>query len=160
MGRNDDQIRCSFCNKSQAQVKKLIAGPNDTYICDECVEVCSEIIEEEMAYDENDSWTPFSDINLLKPEEIKEFLDDYVIGQDEAKKVLSVAVYNHYKRVNASLSDDDGTELQKIVPNFSILHEVSLVEGMKELMPVYCVIGKIPIVRNISNKIIVVEKRG
>ena len=60
MGRNDDQIRCSFCNKSQAQVKKLIAGPNDTYICDECVEVCSEIIEEEMAYDENDSWTPFS----------------------------------------------------------------------------------------------------
>lgn len=86
MGRNDDQIRCSFCNKSQAQVKKLIAGPNDTYICDECVEVCSEIIEEEMAYDENDSWTPFSDINLLKPEEIKEFLDDYVIGQDEAKR--------------------------------------------------------------------------
>ena len=111
MGRNDDQIRCSFCNKSQAQVKKLIAGPNDTYICDECVEVCSEIIEEEMAYDENDSWTPFSDINLLKPEEIKEFLDDYVIGQDEAKKVLSVAVYNHYKRI-LSAKDVD-VELQK-----------------------------------------------
>ena len=111
MGRNDDQIRCSFCNKSQAQVKKLIAGPNDTYICDECVEVCSEIIEEEMAYDENDSWTPFSDINLLKPEEIKEFLDDYVIGQDEAKKVLSVAVYNHYKRMMAQR--DLGVELNK-----------------------------------------------
>ena len=111
MGRNDDQIRCSFCNKSQAQVKKLIAGPNDTYICDECVEVCSEIIEEEMAYDENDSWTPFSDINLLKPEEIKEFLDDYVIGQDEAKKVLSVAVYNHYKRIMAQR--DLGVELNK-----------------------------------------------
>ena len=111
MGRNDDQIRCSFCNKSQAQVKKLIAGPNDTYICDECVEVCSEIIEEEMAYDENDSWTPFSDINLLKPEEIKEFLDDYVIGQDEAKKVLSVAVYNHYKRIMAHR--DLGVELNK-----------------------------------------------
>ena len=111
MGRNDDQIRCSFCNKSQAQVKKLIAGPNDTYICDECVEVCSEIIEEEMAYDENDSWTPFSDINLLKPEEIKEFLDDYVIGQDEAKKVLSVAVYNHYKRIMAQR--DLGFELNK-----------------------------------------------
>ena len=109
MGRNDDQIRCSFCNK--AQVKKLIAGPNDTYICDECVEVCSEIIEEEMAYDENDSWTPFSDINLLKPEEIKEFLDDYVIGQDEAKKVLSVAVYNHYKRIMAQR--DLGVELNK-----------------------------------------------
>ena len=111
MGRNDDQIRCSFCNKSQAQVKKLIAGPNDTYICDECVEVCSEIIEEEMAYDENDSWTPFSDINLLKPGEIKEFLDDYVIGQDEAKKVLSVAVYNHYKRIMAQR--DLGVELNK-----------------------------------------------
>ena len=111
MGRNDDQIRCSFCNKSQAQVKKLIAGPNDTYICDECVEVCSEIIEEEMAYDENDSWTPFSDINLLKPEEIKEFLDDYVIGQDEAKKVLSVDVYNHYKRIMAQR--DLGVELNK-----------------------------------------------
>ena len=111
MGRNDDQIRCSFCNKSQAQVKKLIAGPNDTYICDECVEVCSEIIEEEMAYDENDSWTPFSDINLLKPEEIKEFLDDYVIGQDEAKKVLSVAVYNHYKRIMTQR--DLGVELNK-----------------------------------------------
>lgn len=111
MGRNDDQIRCSFCNKSQAQVKKLIAGPNDTYICDECVEVCSEIIEEEMAYDENDSWTPFSEINLLKPEEIKEFLDDYVIGQDEAKKVLSVAVYNHYKRIMAQR--DLGVELNK-----------------------------------------------
>ena len=111
MGRNDDQIRCSFCNKSQAQVKKLIAGPNDTYICDECLEVCSEIIEEEMAYDEYDSWTPFSDINLLKPEEIKEFLDDYVIGQDEAKKVLSVAVYNHYKRIMAQR--DLGVELNK-----------------------------------------------
>ena len=111
LGRNDDQIRCSFCNKSQAQVKKLIAGPNDTYICDECVEVCSEIIDEEMAYDENDSWTPFSDINLLKPEEIKEFLDDYVIGQDEAKKVLSVAVYNHYKRIMAQR--DLGVELNK-----------------------------------------------
>ncbi len=111
MGRNDDQIRCSFCNKSQAQVKKLIAGPNDTYICDECVEVCSEIIEEEMAYDENDYWTPFSDINLLKPEEIKELHDDYVIGQDEAKKVLSVAVYNHYKRIMAQR--DLGVELNK-----------------------------------------------
>ena len=89
----------------------MIAGPNDTYICDECVEVCSEIIEEEMAYDENDSWTPFSDINLLTPEEIKAFLDEYVIGQDEAKKVLSVAVYNHYKRIMAG--SDLGVDLQK-----------------------------------------------
>lgn len=110
VGRYDDQVRCSFCNKTQAQVRKLIAGPNGTYICDECVDVCAEIIEEEFAYEE-DGWSPFSDINLLKPEEIKEFLDDYVIGQDEAKKVLSVAVYNHYKRIMAQ--KDLGVELNK-----------------------------------------------
>lgn len=110
VGKYDDQVRCSFCNKSQAQVRKLIAGPNGTYICDECVDVCAEIIEEEFAYEE-DGWSPFSDINLLKPEEIKEFLDDYVIGQDEAKKVLSVAVYNHYKRIMAQ--KDLGVELNK-----------------------------------------------
>ena len=81
------------------------------FMFDDCIGICSEIIEEEMAYDENDSWTPFSDINLLKPEEIKEFLDDYVIGQDEAKKVLSVAVYNHYKRIMAQR--DLGVELNK-----------------------------------------------
>lgn len=102
MGRGDDQIRCSFCNKTQAQVRKLIAGPNNTYICDECVDVCTEIIEEELGYEEDDGqWNPFSDINLKKPEEIKAFLDEYVIGQDEAKKVLAVAVYNHYKRIIA-----------------------------------------------------------
>lgn len=108
--RYDDQVRCSFCNKTQAQVRKLIAGPRGTYICDECVDVCAEIIEEEFAYEE-DGWSPFSDINLLKPEEIKEFLDDYVIGQDEAKKVLSVAVYNHYKRITAQKDLD--VELNK-----------------------------------------------
>ncbi len=103
IGKNDDQVRCSFCNKTQNQVRKLIAGPNNTYICDECVEVCSEIIEEEFAFESGDyDSNPFADINLLKPEEIKDFLDDYVIGQDEAKKVLSVAVYNHYKRIMAS----------------------------------------------------------
>lgn len=69
IGRGDDQIRCSFCNKTQAQVRKLIAGPNNTYICDECVDVCTEIIEEELGYDEDDGqWSPFSDINLIKPE--------------------------------------------------------------------------------------------
>lgn len=109
--RNDDQVRCSFCNKTQSQVRKLIAGPNGTYICDECVEVCAEIIEEEMEFENGDGWNPFSDINLLKPEEIKAFLDEYVIGQDEAKKVLSVAVYNHYKRVMAE--KDMGVELAK-----------------------------------------------
>ena len=109
--RNDDQVRCSFCNKTQSQVRKLIAGPNGTYICDECVEVCAEIIEEEMEFENGDGWNPFSDINLLKPEEIKAFLDEYVIGQDEAKKVLSVAVYNHYKRIMAE--KDMGVELAK-----------------------------------------------
>ena len=106
IGKNDDQIRCSFCNKTQNQVRKLIAGPNNTYICDECVDVCAEIIEEEFAYDNNYEVNPFADINLLKPEEIKAFLDDYVIGQDEAKKVLSVAVYNHYKRIRAGRDMD------------------------------------------------------
>ena len=109
--RNDDQVRCSFCNKTQSQVRKLIAGPNGTYICEECVEVCAEIIEEEMEFENGDGWNPFSDINLLKPEEIKAFLDEYVIGQDEAKKVLSVAVYNHYKRIMAE--KDMGVELAK-----------------------------------------------
>lgn len=105
--RTDDrkQLRCSFCNKTQDQVRKLIAGPN-VYICDECIELCSDIIEEEFDTIENDT-----DINLMKPKEIKEFLDQYVIGQDEAKKVLSVAVYNHYKRVLSGKDLD--VELQK-----------------------------------------------
>ena len=87
--RIDDkkQPRCSFCNKTQDQVRKLIAGPN-AFICDECVDICMEIIEDEMEEDQNDA-----DINLLKPVEIKNFLDQYVIGQEQAKKVLSVAVY-------------------------------------------------------------------
>ena len=107
--RGDDVVRCSFCNKTQAQVRKLIAGPNGAYICDECIEVCAEIIDEELGYD---SFDPvLDDINLLKPEEIKAFLDEYVIGQDEAKKVLSVAVYNHYKRIMAGKDLD--VELQK-----------------------------------------------
>jgi endopeptidase Clp ATP-binding regulatory subunit (clpX) len=105
--RVDDrkQLRCSFCNKTQDQVRKLIAGPN-VYICDECIEICSEIIEEE--FDEVES---NSEINLLKPKEIKDFLDQYVIGQDEAKKVLAVSVYNHYKRILAGKDLD--VELQK-----------------------------------------------
>ncbi len=111
VGRNDDQVRCSFCNKTQNQVRKLIAGPNGAYICDECVDVCTEILEEEFEFGDERQWNPFADINLLKPEEIKEFLDEYVIGQDEAKKVLSVAVYNHYKRIMAGR--DLGVELGK-----------------------------------------------
>ena len=104
----EEIVRCSFCGKTQAQVRKIIAGPNDTYICDECVELCSEIIEEELGYEED---MAYDDINLLKPEEIKAFLDEYVIGQERAKKVLSVAVYNHYKRILAGKSLD--VELQK-----------------------------------------------
>jgi len=108
-GRHEEVVRCSFCNKTQAQVGKMIAGPNGVYICDQCVDVCAEIIEEEMGY--MDSEHGYEDINLLKPEEIKAFLDDYVIGQDAAKKVLAVSVYNHYKRI---LSQKDlGVELQK-----------------------------------------------
>jgi ATP-dependent Clp protease ATP-binding subunit ClpX len=112
-GKNvDDKLRCSFCNKTQNQVKKLIAGPNGAYICDECVGICSEILDEEFLDDDKmDESDAGLDINLLKPKEIKEFLDDYVIGQDDAKKVLSVAVYNHYKRI---LSGKDlNVELQK-----------------------------------------------
>lgn len=99
------QPRCSFCNKTQDQVRKLIAGPN-AYICDECIEICSEIIDEE--FDED---PVYDNINLLKPKEIKDFLDQYVIGQEDAKKVLSVAVYNHYKRVMTGRDMD--IELQK-----------------------------------------------
>jgi len=99
------QPRCSFCNKTQDQVRKLIAGPN-AYICDECIEICSEIIDEEF-----DEEPVYDNINLLKPKEIKDFLDQYVIGQEDAKKVLSVAVYNHYKRVMTGRELD--IELQK-----------------------------------------------
>lgn len=106
---SDDQVRCSFCHKTQDQVRKLIAGPDGVFICDECVDICAEIIEEE--YEDEPAADP-TQINLLKPAQIKDFLDDYVIGQEEAKKVLSVAVYNHYKRVTAK-DDDDGVELQK-----------------------------------------------
>ena len=104
-------IRCSFCNKTQGQVRKLIAGPAGVYICDECVDICAEILEEELE-DEEQVEVKHSEINLLKPKQIKEFLDEYVIGQDIAKKVLSVAVYNHYKRVTAP-KDLDDVELQK-----------------------------------------------
>ena len=112
-GKNvDDKLRCSFCNKTQNQVKKLIAGPNGAYICDECVGICSEILDEEFLDDDKmDESDAGLDINLLKPKEIKEFLDDYVIGQDDAKKVLSVAVYNHYKRILSGKDLD--VELQK-----------------------------------------------
>ena len=105
----EQKVRCSFCNKSEDKVRKLIAGPNGVFICDECVEICGEIIEEELDHEEVSGME--DDINLLKPEEIKAFLDEYVIGQDEAKKTLAVAVYNHYKRITAGRDLD--VELQK-----------------------------------------------
>ena len=106
--KTEDIVRCSFCNKTQSQVRKMIAGPSGTYICDDCVALCTEIIEEELDFNDR---AALDDINLLTPEEMKAFLDEYVIGQDEAKKVLSVAVYNHYKRILAE--QDLGVELQK-----------------------------------------------
>lgn len=105
----DDKVRCSFCGKSAKQVHKLIAGLNNTYICDECVELCQEIFAEEMGRQTTEAGTD-ADIRLLKPKEIKDFLDEYVIGQEEAKKVLSVAVYNHYKRITSKIKD---IEVQK-----------------------------------------------
>ena len=106
-----NDIRCSFCNKTQNQVRKLIAGPSGVYICDDCVDICADILEEELQEEEEEE-SVRPDINLLKPVEIRRFLDEYVVGQEEAKKVLSVAVYNHYKRVMAPRDLDD-VELQK-----------------------------------------------
>ncbi|MDQ4004885.1 MAG: AAA family ATPase, partial [Actinomycetota bacterium] len=102
---DSDLLKCSFCGKSQKQVKKLIAGPG-VYICDECIDLCNEIIEEELS---ETSELKLED--LPKPLEIYEFLNDYVIGQETAKKVLSVAVYNHYKRIQVGPQDE--VELQK-----------------------------------------------
>ena len=107
MARNEE-CRCSFCGKPESKVRKLLAGPAGVFICDACLEVCNDIMEEELEYESEKSEF---EINLYKPKEIKEFLDEYVIGQEEAKKVLSVAVYNHYKRVLRS--NDLGVEVQK-----------------------------------------------
>lgn len=105
-GDEKGQLKCSFCGKTQEQVKKLIAGPG-VYICDECIELCNEIIDEELNEEVN-----LDLVNNPKPQEIKEILDQYVIGQDDAKKILSVAVYNHYKRINSDERFED-VELQK-----------------------------------------------
>ena len=99
-------VKCSFCGKSQDQVRKLVAGPG-VYICDECIELCMEIVEEESYHE-----TGLDLAEIPKPRDIKETLDQWVIGQEEAKKILSVAVYNHYKRIYTGNRDDD-IELQK-----------------------------------------------
>ena len=110
IGDGADLLKCSFCGKSQKQVKKLIAGPG-VYICDECIELCNEIIEEELA-----EATEVGLVELPKPKEIFEFLEQYIIGQESAKRALAVAVYNHYKRVQAESAgqrDSDAVELAK-----------------------------------------------
>ncbi len=106
-GDEKGQLKCSFCGKSQEQVRKLVAGPG-VYICDECIELCNEIIEEEFS---EDIEVELKDVP--KPKEIRQILDQYVIGQEEAKKSLSVAVYNHYKRINRTQGKSDEVELQK-----------------------------------------------
>ena len=111
MAKYKNDLRCSFCGKSQDEVRKLIAGPDGVFICNECVDICVGIIEEEYDFDDVD--LDPGEINLLKPVEIKKFLDDYVIGQDAAKKVLAVSVYNHYKRVLAMKNQESEVELQK-----------------------------------------------
>ena len=112
MSNNKKSIRCSFCGKSQDEVERMIAGPG-VYICNECVRVCSSIVEDEI-YDEAElTYTLPDKTELPNPAEIKEILDSYVIGQDEAKKTLAVAVYNHYKRINSKKEKDDDIELQK-----------------------------------------------
>jgi ATP-dependent Clp protease ATP-binding subunit ClpX len=106
-GDGGDLLKCSFCGKSQKQVKKLIAGPG-VYICDECIDLCNEIIEEELSQSTEVNFT-----ELPKPREIYDYLNDYIIGQEQAKKILSVAVYNHYKRVQVGAYGDPDVELQK-----------------------------------------------
>ena len=128
MARNSSsgsgRVCCSFCGKPQDEVMKLIAGPKGVYICDECIGICSDILEEEFG-DVEEAVPSGKDINLLKPVEIKKFLDDYVIGQEAAKKVLAVAVYNHYKRV---MSEDDTDDvvvrliLLRHLPRLSMFH--------------------------------------
>src|SRR5574344_1590911 len=114
---DDSRLKCSFCGKTQDQVKKLIAGP-DVYICDECVELCNEILDEEFFEGkekdaDSQKETAAEEKPIPKPAEIKSHLDEHIVGQDDAKKVLSVAVYNHYKRLKHNKENDNGVEIQK-----------------------------------------------
>lgn len=120
-GKAPIKIKCSFCGKTQDAVRKLIAGPDGIYICDECISLCSEIIEEELYEDDMPDVSNELEINLLKPKEIKAFMDDYVIGQEDAKKTLAVAVYNHYKRVLSRKEEKDGDEVELQKSNILLL---------------------------------------
>lgn len=113
MAKNDKNVRCSFCGKSQSGVDKIVAGPG-VFICNECIKVCNNIIEGEV-YDDTEITYTLNDEKqkLPSPAEIKEILDSYVIGQEDAKKTLAVAVYNHYKRINHPQVNDDDVEIQK-----------------------------------------------
>ena len=132
-GKNNDtnmpMVHCSFCGKTEKQVHKLIAGPNGVYICDECIDLCDEILAEEFQ-DDFDTPDEETEINLLKPKEIKAFLDEYVVGQEDAKKALSVAVYNHYKRIMNGADMDVELQKSKIlnVP-FAIADATTLTEA-------------------------------
>lgn len=112
MSSKDSNIICSFCNKTQDEVIKLVSGPNGIFICDECIELCYQIIDEEVLKDKIEDFK-FEEINVPKPKEIKNTLDEYVIGQDNAKKALAVAVYNHYKRISSNANLKNDIELQK-----------------------------------------------
>ena len=112
MAKNERKIRCSFCGKTQDTVKKIIAGPMGVFICDECIKVCENILETDQYDEEEETYTLAENSKLPTPQEIKNVLDEYVIGQDEAKKTLSVAVYNHYKRIENDDIDND-VEIQK-----------------------------------------------
>ena len=112
----DPNLKCSFCGKTQDQVKKLIAGP-DVCICDECIELCNEILDEELfniKQEEKEASAEFTTDSIPKPQEIKAYLDEHIVGQDDAKKVLAVAVYNHYKRIAHNMEHKDSDiEIQK-----------------------------------------------
>ena len=109
--KSDKNIKCSFCGKTQENVKKIVAGPG-VYICDECIGICKNIVDEDYYEDEDVQYTLGEDEELPNPAQIKKILDEYVIGQEEAKKTLSVAVYNHYKRINNEEEAND-VEIQK-----------------------------------------------
>ena len=118
--KNNSSVKCSFCGKTQNAVEKLIAGPG-VFICDECIKACNSILEEELYEEEGASYTLNEEEKLPTPSEIKSILDEYVIGQDEAKKTLSVAVYNHYKRINNYENNDNKNDVEIQKSNILLL---------------------------------------